>query len=767
MKTSKFLCGTLVVALFMVVPAIAGVPGSFTGNVEADFDPGLYEVLVITDPSLLGANEITVVYPPLPDPNATVYTSGWNIKDLRLAYDPGSDILYVGVNSYGIVGDVDGNGDPNTSFDPDQWNDYPDLSNGESVAVYFDLDMLPATFSNNQSWDVIAGVRADLECSGFSVATMNLTGGFNPGSNFGTPLPYHYDPTPPHCPSATWPDYEFTILHFSELVATLGLTDPNGLGEFRVGVYAGSQNDGNVGEDFIYYHQRPSTMVTIASSALQPGDPPTVDLTVTEENDSPSAFLGQQTGPSNPVGLPFHGVEVYVAKNGSPLATLTSPPDDGDTGSDGIMGIGEIWTWDSRTSALNDVEVPVITHFEAFGSGVDPAGFIHDFLEDAQEANSVDVMLPPAIDVTKTVDCEETLPGYPVYYEICIKNTGPVPVIPTLVYDDKLGDLTADFVGVCPILYPPPDPCECCLTFGPFTQDALVDPNINTVTFDANDLSGNAAPTATDTATVNLVDPNFTVEKICLTDPVEGDTATFRIIITNTGDVDLSVTTNEPNLPGQLPLPAGGPPIDVNIYVPVPVDVTEVCNSIIVEATIDEPNNICIDGVLLPPKDANDCCEIPGGGEGCTPGFWKNNADKWNASAWCDLFSPSMKISDVFELDEPLTIFIGGNPNKSSSYITDPTLLQALGANGGGVNAMIRHGVAAMLNACSDCVNYPNNDPFEIVLMIEDTLNGVPGAYSVDELHYMFAGWNEYGCPVNQKGECVGVDEVDGIVIAE
>ena len=42
--------------------------------------------------------------------------------------------------------------------------------------------------------------------------------------------------------------------------------------------------------------------------------------------------------------------------------------------------------------------------------------------------------------------------------------------------------------------------------------------------------------------------------------------------------------------------------------------------------------------------------------------------------------------------------------------------------------------------------------------MIEDTLNGV-GDYTVSELHYMFAEANEAGCPVNQQGECIRVEE--------
>lgn len=143
-----------------------------------------------------------------------------------------------------------------------------------------------------------------------------------------------------------------------------------------------------------------------------------------------------------------------------------------------------------------------------------------------------------------------------------------------------------------------------------------------------------------------------------------------------------------------------------------------------------------------------------GGDEGCTPGFWKNNADKHGASAWCDDFSPSMRISDVFVLDDFLVIRGNGR-----STIEDPTLLEALGANGGGVNAMIRHGVAAMLNACSDCVDYAIADSTQVILAIEDTLNEEPGALTVDELHETFAEYNEAGCSVDQDGECGGKEE--------
>ena len=40
------------------------------------------------------------------------FNSGWAIKDIRLSYDAQSDTLSVGVNTFGIAGDADGNGNP-------------------------------------------------------------------------------------------------------------------------------------------------------------------------------------------------------------------------------------------------------------------------------------------------------------------------------------------------------------------------------------------------------------------------------------------------------------------------------------------------------------------------------------------------------------------------------------------------------------------------------------------------------------------------------
>jgi hypothetical protein len=84
--------------------------------------------------------------------------------------------------------------------------------------------------------------------------------------------------------------------------------------------------------------------------------------------------------------------------------------------------------------------------------------------------------------------------------------------------------------------------------------------------------------------------------------------------------------------------------------------------------------------------------------EGGTPGFWKNNAENWNAGAW-NIYKPEMKFSKVFGV-APFNI-----KTESKRTIFDPTLLQALGAYGSGINALARQAAASLLNATSPAIN--------------------------------------------------------------
>ncbi len=80
-------------------------------------------------------------------------------------------------------------------------------------------------------------------------------------------------------------------------------------------------------------------------------------------------------------------------------------------------------------------------------------------------------------------------------------------------------------------------------------------------------------------------------------------------------------------------------------------------------------------------------------GEYCSPGYWKQaqHFDSWVT------YSPTQKFSDVF--GESITIMWSSKGKPAP--VTDPTLLQALQANGGGINSLARATVGALLNSTS------------------------------------------------------------------
>lgn len=114
----------------------------------------------------------------------------------------------------------------------------------------------------------------------------------------------------------------------------------------------------------------------------------------------------------------------------------------------------------------------------------------------------------------------------------------------------------------------------------------------------------------------------------------------------------------------------------------------------------------------------------PGGGEGCTPGYWKQ---KQHFDSWPAQYTTGMAFNSVFA---------GGFPGKS--------LLDVLGQGGGGLIALGRHTVAALLNAASSGVDYD--------LAVAGVIAAYNAAYQSGDYEAqknIFAGFNEQGCPLN------------------
>ena len=114
----------------------------------------------------------------------------------------------------------------------------------------------------------------------------------------------------------------------------------------------------------------------------------------------------------------------------------------------------------------------------------------------------------------------------------------------------------------------------------------------------------------------------------------------------------------------------------------------------------------------------------PTGVDGCTPGFWKNSPGSWVG------YSTTHDFDFVFGVD----IF---SPNR--------TLMTALGAGGGGLNALGRHATAALLNAAHDEVDFGLSTS-QVIAMVQAAV--APGG-DVEGTKNIFAALNERGCPLS------------------
>lgn len=120
--------------------------------------------------------------------------------------------------------------------------------------------------------------------------------------------------------------------------------------------------------------------------------------------------------------------------------------------------------------------------------------------------------------------------------------------------------------------------------------------------------------------------------------------------------------------------------------------------------------------VVIPPP--------PQGGEGCTPGYWKqaHHFDSWSAP-----YTPNTLFDDVF-----------------ANAFPGKTLVQVLGTGGGGLNALGRHTVAALLNAQSDGVSYELT-----AAAVIQQFNAAYASGDYETQKNAFAALNERECRLN------------------
>ncbi|WP_421621976.1 hypothetical protein [Alkalilimnicola ehrlichii] len=143
-------------------------------------------------------------------------------------------------------------------------------------------------------------------------------------------------------------------------------------------------------------------------------------------------------------------------------------------------------------------------------------------------------------------------------------------------------------------------------------------------------------------------------------------------------------------------------------------------------------------------------------GQGCTPGFWKNNTEAWDCTGYSpgqciernedgscavwDAFGAGTRFSDVFHT----------GPTCAPSYATLMEVLQS-GGQGGCKGSLDWHAVGALLNAACNSVDYGATveDVKEAYYMAREDADTDP-----ELVKDVFDNMNNRGCPIDRWGDC-------------
>jgi uncharacterized repeat protein (TIGR01451 family) len=228
------------------------------------------------------------------------------------------------------------------------------------------------------------------------------------------------------------------------------------------------------------------------------------------------------------------------------------------------------------------------------------------------------------IEVTKDADCAYSAVGGTINYTITIENCGDVELGEIYVEDSLLGPLNLE----CDVL----SPDESCTIEYPYNVPPTPEPVLlNTVTVTAAaeptfdgvaTFNGGFEVTASASATVELVNPDFTLDVECINEPDgivngNGGTALFSVCLSNIGDVDLDIQVDCLMLP-PITLDSDG---TVCYYVRVPLDGVGPCGTggiatLECTATATIPPDYCVSPNELVRTDADTCEILP-----CEPSF--------------------------------------------------------------------------------------------------------------------------------------------------
>jgi uncharacterized repeat protein (TIGR01451 family) len=273
------------------------------------------------------------------------------------------------------------------------------------------------------------------------------------------------------------------------------------------------------------------------------------------------------------------------------------------------------------------------------------------------------------------------------------------------------------------------------------TQAGDPDPLVNTASATCT-VGGfpNVLGPKTASSSTNLFQPGVSVTKNCTPDPVVvGGVESCTIVVTNTSSADspnLINGTIVDTLTGNLLDPANTAVTSSNC---TPVLATGGTCTIVTQRTVlaTDPNPLVntvtvhynpqgFPNVITATARESVVVTRPGG-EGCTPGFWKQTQhfDSWVG------FSPNQTLESVFDVPDALGL-------------DNVTLAQALALNGGGVNALLRHAVAALLNASNPDVDFDLT-----AAQVISATNAALASGNYEAQKNIFERLNQQGCPLS------------------
>ncbi len=504
---------------------------TFTGDAPADFTAP--DVQYVPDP---GGRDVG-----LPNTAPGYVVSGWDMVGAYFDYDHDTDIMYIGIDCYGICGDADGDGDPGGSS---TWLtdlggvDLADLGTSESFLILIDPDLDYIPLSGEAGYEVIVGVDVFNDITTFGA--YNFTGSpVYPSYGFGAPLP---NATTLYAnPSAAAPDIEFSIADFSTLPDAAGFVIPGESFSFQVMLFGGSFQDAGIGEDYIPSYLDAVTVTIPGLSALG-------NYVWEDSNEDGIQDSGEPGIPNVTVDL-YNCDDTFISTtltNGSGYYTFTNLTP-GNYYVSFTLPFGYVFT--VQDAGSND----------AVDSDADPltGQAICTTLELGERDPTWDAGMfqpPPAIEIVKEVSAGWVAPNAIVVYTLTVTNTGGVPLNPVELTDTLDPGLT--FISGSAI---PPETSVTgtsvtgqVIYWADITGGAGLDPFESTqVVFEA---IASAVPglydnfalvtghpptggTVTDNASVSLLveNPSISLNKTLVPPGVVGDLVTFTISIENTG----------------------------------------------------------------------------------------------------------------------------------------------------------------------------------------------------------------------------------------